>query len=184
MEKKALDVLANQIVALLSEILPELSTDWWREQVVNRLTYQQQGFIQAAGIRELVQLDLAALLRVLDQNWYEIGGRRSLPPAARNWVKESQTIRNRWAHAPASGIPHGDLYRDLDTIERLVSVMGAGDVDINSIREAKEKVLQGLARIPNVTQSSGITKPESIGAFTPGEMVRLKAKSGRVRNFV
>jgi len=40
----------------------------------------------------LESLDLAGLLRVLDQNWHDIDPSRRLSYEARNWLKEAQTI--------------------------------------------------------------------------------------------
>ncbi|MBK7013162.1 MAG: hypothetical protein IPH43_11285 [Xanthomonadales bacterium] len=49
--------------------------------------------------RNLQKLDLAAVLRVLDQNWNELAGwsRSRVRPAT---GPELQSVRNRWAHAP------------------------------------------------------------------------------------
>lgn len=174
MNKEALDVLSHQLVALLADALPMLSDDWWQERVIDKLSFQQQGFIQTARIGSLDQLDLAALLRILDQNWHEIAVHRAMPLAVRNWVKEAQTLRNRWAHAPTQGIPNDDVYRDLDTIERLAQALGAPDPDLKPLRGMKSSVMAALTgSSPGTTQISA-TEPR--GAFTPGAVVRLKAK--------
>ncbi len=175
MNKEALDVLSHQLIALLAEALPRLSADWWRDQVVDKLTYQQQGFIQSARIVRLEQLDLAALLRILDQNWHEIAVSRALPVAVRNWVKEAQTLRNRWAHAPTQGIPMEDEYRDLDTIERLAQALGAPDTDLEPLRGMKSAAMAALA--VNSPAVSLPPAPESSDIFKPGTVIRLKAKS-------
>lgn len=174
MNKQALDVLSHQLVAVLAADLPRLSDDWWQEQVIAKLSFQQRGFTQTARINRLDQLDLAALLRILDQNWYEISLHRSIPVAVRNWVKEAQTIRNRWAHAPTQGIPNEDIYRDLDTIERLALALGAPDSDLEPLRGMKAAVMAALTGTSSATTRTPAT--ESGGIFTPGEVVRLKAK--------
>ena len=88
--------------------LPALSSKWWVDNVVNRLTFQQQRLVEEKRVQSLAGLDLAAVLRVLDQNWSEIAGAEPLPRDARNWVKELQSVRNRWAHAPAGGVSPTD----------------------------------------------------------------------------
>jgi hypothetical protein len=40
------------------------------------------------GHKALRQLDFAALLRVLDQNWYELTNALRLPREGRTWGKE------------------------------------------------------------------------------------------------
>ena len=177
MNRDALAVLSQQLVVMLAEALPRLSTDWWREQVIEKLTFQQQGVIQAAGITDLVQLDLAALLRVLDQNWHEIAVNRAMPVAVRNWVKEAQTIRNRWAHAPTTGLPSEDVYRDLDTIERLALALGTPESDLTPLRGMKTETLATLAGNPlPVAAMMATTANQLSGAHQPGAMVSLKAK--------
>ncbi|MBK9327664.1 MAG: DEAD/DEAH box helicase family protein, partial [Hydrogenophilales bacterium] len=184
MNKGALELLSHQLVAVLADVLPKLSNDWWREQVIDKLTYQQQGYIQTAQITTLEQLDLAALLRILDQNWHEIAGTRAMSQAMRNWVKETQLIRNRWAHAPATGLPNEDVYRDLDTLERLAQALGARDPDLEALRRQKSDVMATLAGktpLPNAVT----TAIEASCAFSLGTVVRLKAKptiSGAVTN--
>src|SRR5262245_29709139 len=105
--------------------LPALSANWWSEQVVNRLTFQQQRRVEEKGITSLFGLDVAAVLRILDQNWSELAGAQLLPRDARTWVKELQSVRNRWAHAPVGGIGPTDAFRDADTLGRLLKVVGA-----------------------------------------------------------
>jgi hypothetical protein len=87
-----------------------------------------------------------------------------------------QTIRNRWAHAPVSGIPDDKRYRDLDTIERLMQAIGADQPTLADIHAERTALL---------TQLAGPTKPAdqptttaSQGAFDPGQLVRLKAQPG------
>ena len=174
MNKEALDALSHQLIAVLADVLPRLSEGWWREQVIDKLTYPQQGHIQTAGITRLEQLDLAALLRILDQNWHEIVVHRAIPVATRNWVKETQTLRNRWAHAPATGLPQEDTYRDLDTIERLAQSLGATDAELEPLRRQKTAVMAALAG--KSQQATPATSTEPSGAFKPGAVVRLKAK--------
>ncbi|MDZ7581738.1 MAG: Swt1 family HEPN domain-containing protein [Deltaproteobacteria bacterium] len=70
-------------------------------------------------------LDLAGLLHVLDQNWYQISSSLDLTSEARHFVKEMQTVRNRWAHADTEGFPADDIYRDLDTLQRFAVVIEA-----------------------------------------------------------
>ena len=91
----------DELKNLLNAWLPQLSTDWWERHALGVLTYQQQERVKQSRIDNLSGLDLAALLRVLDQNWYELSSRLNWPKEARNWLKETQTIRNRWAHATA-----------------------------------------------------------------------------------
>lgn len=174
MNRKIPDILPRSVLILLAESLPQLSNYWWKELVLDKLTYQQQGFVKSSHLASLDQLDLAALLRILDQNWFEISRLLDLPSATRNWIKETQSIRNRWAHAPASGLDDHDIFRDLDTIERLAQVLGASDSELASLRKDKTALLAAMAghekpRVPAAVATQS-------GVFKPGDMVCLKAK--------
>src|SRR5450755_1387549 len=90
------------IESFLAERLPSLGDNWWKVHVVDRLSFSQQRMVEEKHLHSLRDLDLAALLRVLDQNWYELSQAARLPKEARNWVKELQTVRNKWAHRSAT----------------------------------------------------------------------------------
>ena len=99
-----LQMATAELERFLFESLPTLSDDWWKKHVVDRLSFQQQRLAQERNFRALRDLDFAALLRVLDQNWFELSSSRSLPKEGRNWVKELQTVRNKWAHLSSQGV--------------------------------------------------------------------------------
>jgi ATP-dependent helicase HepA len=120
-----LNSASGEIAIWLESRLPSLGEKWWAENVLGRLTFQQQRLVEEKRISKLERLDLAALLRVLDQNWHELAAVYHLPKDARNWVKELQGVRNRWAHAPSSGLSPKDTYRDADTLARLLDLIQA-----------------------------------------------------------
>lgn len=184
---------AKGIELYLTQRLPSLNSDWWQKNVVDRLTFQQQRIAQERCYRELGDLDFAALLRVLDQNWFELSADFPLPKEGRNWVKELQTIRNKWAHRSANEMPANDVYRDCDTACRLLNVIGASSGTLAQVEEVKKKalVLMVDGRIPIATPES---PPQIIGSlqestnpvpqvqkpttlFSPGEIVCLRSNS-------
>lgn len=133
------------IARWLEAKLPALGPKWWVDNVVNRLTFQQQRLVEEKRIQSLTGLDLAAVLRVLDQNWSELAGAEPLPREARNWIKELQSVRNRWAHAPAGGLSHTDVFRDADTLERLLRVIDADDAILRRVEGYKQDTLANMA---------------------------------------
>ena len=132
---------AKQLASFLETILPSLVEDWWKQAVVNNLSYQQQRRVEQHNIESLGSLDLAALIRVLDQNWYQISTKLNLTSESRHFVKEMQTIRNRWAHSGTDGFPVDDVYRDLDTLQRFAAVIDADEEFIKEIQAAKASLL-------------------------------------------
>jgi hypothetical protein len=174
MDHRHLTTLSTRLAAFLAEVLPRLSDHWWQTHVLEELTFQQRSYVDTAGYTRLDQLDLAALLRIADRNWSEIAHAASLPPTTRNWLKEAQTIRNRWAHAPVSGIPDDERFRDLDTIERLMQAIGADQPTLADIHAERTALLAQLAGSAKPADQPSATASQ--GAFDPGQLVRLKAQ--------
>jgi ATP-dependent helicase HepA len=161
----------------LVKALPLVSKDWWNSLVVRNLTEQQGRVLRQKGITSLDGLDLAALLRVFDASYYEISNATDLPRGTRNWLKELQHIRNRWAHHTGSEERSDDLFRDLDTLERFLGAIGGEESFIASVRGRKAKVLGGIAQ-PLYAESPAVSIE-----FHQTQIVRLRSsptKSGPV----
>jgi ATP-dependent helicase HepA len=126
--------MAVTVAAILQRELPQLGRDWWQSNVVDRLSIQQQRLVNDRRIDSISGLDLAGLLRVFDQNWNPLGYRLDLDQQTRNWLKETQAIRNRWAHLPPGGLRPEDAYRDIDTLYRLLHVLGADQATLDRRR--------------------------------------------------
>ena len=88
--------VASDLCHYLEGLLPRLSEQWWTDLVVRVLSFQQQRAVEQRKITALSGLDLAALLRVLDQNWYAIAAINNPPAEARHYVKEMRSVRDRW----------------------------------------------------------------------------------------
>ncbi len=185
-----LQASGGEIARWLEARLPALSSKWWIDNVVNRLTFQQQRLVEEKRIQSLSGLDLAAVLRVLDQNWSELSGVESLPREARNWIKELQSVRNRWAHAPAGGFSAADSYRDADTLERFLYVINAGGALLNRVDDFKKVTLARMApslKAPVVTPASDSSPAESPASasapahrFTIGQLLCLRSNPNAV----
>lgn len=104
-------IATEELARFLSEHLPALGEDedWWERLVEHRLSFQQQRMVQERKLTTLRQLDFAALLRVLDQNWNDLSQMLNLPREGRTWVKELQTVRNNWAHPSGQAMPADDI---------------------------------------------------------------------------
>ncbi|MHB9068758.1 MAG: DEAD/DEAH box helicase [Sedimentisphaerales bacterium] len=177
---KLLSKVAGHLAAFLEKVLPSIFDDWWNKAVINALSFQQKRRIEQYNITNLNGFDLAGLLRVLDQNWYQISSRLDLTSEARHFVKEMQTVRNRWAHATTEGFPPEDIYRDLDTLQRFLVVIGANDKLIQELRNTKSDLLtkesQSLpkddASPPPTTQDKNIS---DAAEFEMGQVVFVKS---------
>ena len=176
---KLLVEVARYLALFLEKELPSLFEDWWSQAVVNNLSFQQRRRMGQSGIASLEALDLAALLRVLDQNWYQISNKLGLTLESRHFVKEMQTIRNRWAHATTEGFPLDDVYRDLDTLQRFAAVIEADETLIQKVRSSKRALLASetessekadvvAPQPPETTKGNGVE-------FQPGQIVIVKS---------
>lgn len=167
------------LAAYLEKVLPSLFDDWWKKAVISNLSFQQCRRIEQQNIGTLAALDLAALLRVLDQNWYQISTKLDLTSEARHFVKEMQTVRNRWAHVATDGFPVDDVYRDLDTLQRFSVVIEADDTILQEVRATKTALLANEMRSTGQDQAieplpSQDTEKHGV-EFEPGQIVFVKS---------
>ncbi len=166
---------ATAIAAVLQRELPQLGQDWWQSNVVDRLSIQQQRLVIERRVDSLSGLDLAGLLRVFDQNWNPLGYRLNLDQQARNWLKEAQGIRNRWAHLPPGGLRSEDAYRDIDTLYRLLSVLGADQATLDRAQAERGRVLEELAPRPK-DKEVALQMGQHQRGISKGTVVRLRAR--------
>jgi ATP-dependent helicase HepA len=131
----------------LSGVLPLIesnSDDWWNTRVRDRLSYAQQRRIETNRITTLSGLDIQALLRILDKNWFDISEELNLPKEQLYYVKEMISIRNRLYHADSHDPPKEDQYRDIDTAQRLARIINAEDELDEIIKSIKSKLGYGV----------------------------------------
>lgn len=140
----AIRMATGALAQFLDAKLPSLSPDWWEKHVVQRLSFQQQRNVEERGYNTLRQLDFAALLRVLDQNWYEFSRLMRLPRDGRSWVKELQTVRNKWAHLSSEAMPASEVYRDADTLGRLLGMISADRTVLDAAEQVKASAFTAM----------------------------------------
>ena len=168
---------AAALCRALEELLPPLSDTWWESCVEEKLSFQQRQRVRQRGISRLDQLDLSALIRLVDQNWYELADLFNWQYESRNFVKEMQTVRNRWAHSEVTAPPKEDVYRDLDTLHRFLALVCLDAELMGRVAEEKKQILTGQSEHQKKLSKSNSTQ------FSPGDVVRLVAnpdKSGAV----
>lgn len=183
-----LHAASGAICIWLGRRLPRLSSNWWKAHVLERLTFQQQRLVQERKVDALSKLDFAAALRVLDQNWSEIAALETLPREGRNWVKELQLARNRWAHASAEGIPPIDAFRDADTLFRLLAILDVDAALLACVRAFRDKSLAAAnaAGAPQIREEPADDARNSSGTaanshkFALGQLVSLRSNPATV----
>jgi hypothetical protein len=123
------------LASWLKKALPELSQNWWENNVVAKLNNAERNRVRNKNITSLSGLDLAAFLRVFDHNWYELSQEYKLNYEDNHLLKEMKKIRNNWAHETPEGYKQNDIYRDLDTIQRFIALIDENEILINEIKK-------------------------------------------------
>ena len=80
--------LADRMSSWMGMRLPKISDKWWDELVYRNLSPLQRDLVDSKNITELSGLDLAALLRVFDRNWFVIKDDWFINPKYRQQIKE------------------------------------------------------------------------------------------------
>ncbi len=171
-----LSTATSEIHRWLSDALPTLDQVWWSSLVLPNLSYQQRERVDRQSISSLRQLDLSALLRVMDRNWYELSAKFGLTNQDRNFVKKMQTVRNRWAHLDAYGIDMDDMYRDVDTLQRFLTIIQSPESVIGVAKQLKQRLMEDDRNVDGASSSV-------YAGFQPGTLVSLisdPSKTGAV----
>lgn len=138
--------IAKEMATFLAVSLPEIGGDnWWSVYVLNELTPAQRYQAELLSNPDILQLDLAALLRLFKRNWAELSFKKGLAREGSNLIGELISARNRWAHEPASGYDLKDLYRDLDTAQRFLQLITKNQSLIAKVDEYRAGLLKNLA---------------------------------------
>ena len=105
----------QELCQWLYNMLPRITNDWWNECVICNLSYPQRQLAEEKGFTKLEDLDLAALLRVTDKEWYDLREFAYLPSKDRECIRSMIKVRNNWAHC-GGNLPDKDvIINDLNT---------------------------------------------------------------------
>ena len=140
--------LTEDLSVWLEDNLSRRDDNWWKSCVYEYLSYHQQLRVEREQISSLKQLDLVALLRVFDWNWGWLHQKFNFPRSDQNFLSEMKTVRNRWAHIEPGGIELVDVYQDLDTIRRVVSLLDDKASIIAEIKQFKKVIFADNAHEP------------------------------------
>ncbi|WP_427136725.1 DEAD/DEAH box helicase [Pseudarthrobacter sp. S9] len=177
--REHLATLAALLRRFLERELPSLGPGWWDQGVLAKLTYQQRALVDENGWSSMAELDVAAVLRIADQNWDLFRRKNLVKWDDRNWLKEASSVRNRWAHDAPGREPGLDrAYRDLDTLTLLANALDPGSSEAEHLASARSTALAGLGPASSAVASDSAPAPESapLTGLAPGAMVRVKAR--------
>ena len=121
--------LAERMSSWMGMRLPKISDKWWDELVYRNLSPLQRDLVDSKNITELSGLDLAALLRVFDRNWFVIKDNWFMNPKYRQQIKDMMKIRNDWAHLSTEELSKEKVIADVGVIIELMSAFDAKPED-------------------------------------------------------
>ena len=124
--------LNQQIGGWLEKKLPRITHDWWQDLVFDNLSPLQRETVLRNDIHEIKGLDLAALLRVLDRNWFVITSTFFINNKERSNIRTMQEIRNTWAHITPNDISKA---RVIDDVNVIIALMQAFDASMKDTRD-------------------------------------------------
>ncbi len=175
--------LTGQMAGWLTKKLPRLTDRWWDDLVLNNLSTMQRTQVENAGITTIEGLDLAAILRIYDRNWFVITSSYFINNKDRQHIRDMKEVRNTWAHISTQEISKEKVVRDVNTIIELMCAFDASSADIRDmegfifdIEEDKEiqKEIQKKAIVKAVIKSA------ETGEIAVGSMITLVSDSSVV----
>ena len=175
--EQQLRIVHEQTELFLSQHLPSIGgSDWWNQHIIRKLTFQQEKQVKERNIKTLGELDVAALLGLMDKNWMEIRNELNLRFEGRTLISEMRNIRNRWAHKPLDGFALHDQLRDADTIFRYLKLLGAEESSLISAKKVWESLLKESQL--NLDNQDAESVEQSDEEVSPPESTETEAKEG------
>lgn len=183
--------LGEKMSDWLGSRLPKLTDSWWNDLVYNNLSQLQRDQVDQKNITELKVLDLAALLRVFDRNWFVITSSWFVNNKERQRIKDMMGVRNSWAHISSEEISKEKVIHDVEIIIELMQALDAKmsetkDMEVFIMDVEDDKDIQNKPA-PVLTQTvvAPTANPTlvSTGEIVAGSMVTLvsdPSKAGAV----
>ena len=164
--------LSEKMGTWLEEKLSRLSENWWDDLVFNNLSVLQREQVAAKNIHDIKGLDLAALLRVFDRNWFAITSRYFVNRRERENVQNMMTIRNSWAHINHEEISKEKVIRDVETI---IELMQAFDATMKETRDMEAFIIniEDSKDMPERSVNIIEIVPKTVATPTPSENIAI-----------
>lgn len=179
--------LSEKMSGWLGKRLPQLTDDWWNELVYNNLSQRQRDNVDAKNITDLKGLDLAALLRVFDRNWFVITSAWFVNNKERQKIKDMMGVRNFWAHVSSEELSKEKVISDTEII---IELMQTFDAKMDETREMEEFIIDVeedkdiLAQLPAIIINSTVEHPSKDSVKTDeilaGSVVTLVSDPSKV----
>lgn len=124
--------LTEKMGGWLEKKLPRITPSYWEDLVLSNLSPLQRDHVLEANLSKISQLDLAALLKVVDRNWFVITNTYFINNRERSNIKKMIEVRNTWAHITPADISKEKVLDDMDVI---ISLMQAFDAKMSETKD-------------------------------------------------
>lgn len=179
--------LSEKMGDWLSNTLPRITNNWWDDLVMNHLSVLQRETVIANNINDIKGLDLAAILRILDRNWFVITGYIFINNRERRYIRKMQEVRNSWAHITPNDITKQKVKDDVNVIIELLGAFGAKydetrklDEFIYDVEDEKD-IQQEKPETPSASKVKEVNNVNTeIGAGSVVTLVSDESKIGAV----
>ena len=175
--------LTGQMGGWLTNKLPKLTDRWWDDLVLNNLSTLQRTQVENTGIATIEGLDLAAILRIYDRNWFVITSSYFINNKDRQHIRDMKEVRNTWAHISTQEISKEKVVRDVNIIIELMCAFDASSADIRDMEGfifdiEEDKEIQ--KEIPKKAIVKAVNESAETGEIAVGSMITLVSDSSVV----
>ena len=141
----------------LEQHLPGIFKDqWWSRGVLSHLSSEQRQRVISRGISDLAKMDMAALLRILSGNKYELINCGYIAFKDRAIIDRMFGVRNRWAHLSSIKLKLETILNDLETTVNLLGIISNSKDTLKKDAESFKQTLQSEGIIDDSDAMAGM----------------------------
>jgi hypothetical protein len=151
-------ILDESLRVVAKELVPHLycffekkypNKNWWKNCVIDKLTFSQKQFVSNKNITDLFGLDLPSLLRLYDKHFDDLSQFNNLDLHSRTLCRFVTQIRNDVAHASSIKEPFSieEYYRFFDILYLFLFDIKANKESLDYIYDNRSIALERLYNI-------------------------------------
>jgi hypothetical protein len=151
---ETLDQLAKELATWLhSQLFRHAGKNWWENNVCSILQGDQLRRVEEEEWTEIEDLDLHALIKVLQLNFRFLKARRALDKDSREIIREMCHARNRcMGHRPVSGIRLLEVEHHISSMLKFCRLIGGSNALTKSIEALSDQIAKREeASVPSPT---------------------------------
>lgn len=162
---QGLDRLTQQLTVWLhGKLLRYAGQNWWERNVAEILDDEDKARIRAGEWKRLEDLDLHALLKVLNRNFRFLKSRERWDDGVRGLIYDMQQVRHRCVgHRPARGNDLKDLLSDLTVMGEFAKWISCSN---EAVQEFRILYLKVQARLSATGDAEVVVAPRSPSVVT------------------